>query len=112
MGKGDSRRPQQPELARSEHNQTDSGHWAEREEAREVPGERGRGGPVPPQNRPGHRPDEEPDKPKGPPGGTGGEAEAGDDRSAAQEAEDPTVEADEADPAEPGPGDSEGARPA
>ncbi len=33
------------------------------------------------------------------------------EREGGNRPEDPTVEADEADPAEPGPGDSEGARP-
>jgi hypothetical protein len=62
MGKGDSKRPQQEELARSRHSQADPRHWTEREEAGAEP-------------------------------------------------EDPTVEADRADPAQPGPGDSEGSRP-
>ena len=99
MGKGDSRRPQQPELARSGRNQTDARHWTEREEARDRPSSRGPGGPVPPENRPGHHPPRDQDRPQGPP----------DEEPEAPE--DPTVEADEADADQPGPGDSEGARP-
>lgn len=106
MGKGDSKRPQQQEMARSGHTQTDAAHRAEREEARDVPPDSGSAGPVPPENRPGHHPERDQDQPERPP--AEGDGEQG---SSGQETEDPTVEADEASPVEPGPGDSEGARP-
>jgi hypothetical protein len=108
MGKGDSKRPQQEELARSQRSQADPRHWTEREEARTAPGEAGRAGPVPPDNRPGHRPPRDQDKPQGPPEG---DREPPEEEEGSGEPEDPTVEADQADPAQPGPGDSEGSRP-
>lgn len=60
--------PQQPEIRRSERGDvTQEGRRITREE--DDPGtKRGRSGPVPPENRPGHHPDEEQDKPTGPPG--------------------------------------------
>lgn len=106
MGKGDTERPQQPELARSEHTQVDPRHWTEREESRGAPPDRGPSGPVPPENRPGPRPGRDQDKPEGPPR----PAEAAEEEGTTAP-EDPTVPADDAEPTAPGPGDSEGARP-
>lgn len=55
--------PQQPELRRSGRGETDpEGRRQTREQESETK-RRGRRGPVPPENRPGHRPEEEQDKP-------------------------------------------------
>jgi hypothetical protein len=78
-------RPQQEELARNEHNQTRPQAWTERSEGEKDPRGKGRSGPVPEENRPGHHPEREQDQP-----------------------EDPTMGADQAEPTAPGPGDSEG----
>jgi hypothetical protein len=58
-------KPQQPELHRSGRGATDP---ASAKAAAEVGGagaERGAGGPVPEDNRPGHHPEHEQDKPAG-----------------------------------------------
>ena len=60
-------RPQQPELARSEHNRTIPQSWTERAEGEKRPRDKGRGGPVPEENRPRRRPPKEQDKPEAPP---------------------------------------------
>lgn len=60
-------RPQQPELARSENTDLEPDYAETRIEAhghRAPEEEDSDRGPVPPENRPGHRPDEEQDKPK------------------------------------------------
>jgi hypothetical protein len=62
-------RPQQPELARSERDQTIPQSWTERAEGEKKPTSKGRKGPVPKENRPGHHPEEEQDKPAAPPEG-------------------------------------------
>jgi hypothetical protein len=95
-------RPQQEEIARNEHNQTIPQSWTERAEGEGTPRDKGRAGPVPEENRPGHYPLKDQDQPEGPPDGQ----EAQDEREG--DTEDPTVEADRADPEAPGPGDSEG----
>jgi hypothetical protein len=60
--------PQQPELRRSNRGDvTQDG----RRTTREAEGDddvAGRSGPVPPQNRPGHHPEQDQDKPTKPPG--------------------------------------------
>lgn len=64
-----AKRAQQPELARSERGDTDMDG---KRVAREVrPGTKGtlkgdpeNAGPVPPENRPGHRPEKDQDKPE------------------------------------------------
>ena len=60
--------PQQPEIRRSGRGDvTQEGRRTTRET--DDPGSSdGRSGPVPPQNRPGHHPDDEQDRPAGPPG--------------------------------------------
>lgn len=60
-----SKRPQQPEQARSAHTNVAPGeHAGEVVEARGVkPRSRGRVGKVPEANRPGHHPEREQDKP-------------------------------------------------
>jgi hypothetical protein len=55
--------PQQPELRRSGRSNTSQEDAHAKQEARGVPKEKGKGGPVPEENRPGHHPDEEQDKP-------------------------------------------------
>jgi hypothetical protein len=104
MGKGDTGRPQQPELARSERGRVDPHSWPDVGTPDAVPGDRGATGPVPEENRPGHHPEKEQDKPQGPP-------EEAEESAEGSEPEDPTLPADQAKPESPGPGDSEGARP-
>lgn len=60
MGTG---RPQQPELARSGRTDLDPDRIGTELESRKAPRSKGRTGPVPPDNQPGHHPDEEADKP-------------------------------------------------
>ncbi len=57
--------PQQPEIRRSKgRGETDQdGRRLAREQGSETPSG-GDGGPVPPENRPGHHPEEEQDKPE------------------------------------------------
>jgi hypothetical protein len=62
-------RPQQPGIARSERDQAIPQSWTERAEGEGTPEEKGRQGPVPEDNRPGHRPEKDQDQPEGPPGG-------------------------------------------
>lgn len=60
-------RPQQPELARSENTDLQPDHAETRIEAhghRAPDREDADEGPIPEENRPGHRPDEEQDKPR------------------------------------------------
>lgn len=99
-------RPQQPEAARSERDRVIPQTWTETAEGEGTPEEKGREGPVPEANQPGHHPDREQDQPEGPP-------PQPDDRNEEEGRleEDPTVEADRADPEAPGPGDSEGKTP-
>ncbi|MDQ3991833.1 MAG: hypothetical protein M3245_05935 [Actinomycetota bacterium] len=61
-------RPQQPELARSERGKFDQDRPSDKQATRGRPDIEGHAGPVPEENQPGHRPDEEQDKPQGPPG--------------------------------------------
>ena len=56
-------RPQQPELARSGRTDLDPDRIGTELEARKEPVSKGRTGPVPPENQPGHRSAEEADKP-------------------------------------------------
>lgn len=56
-------RPQQPEIARSGRTDVDPEHAAESLEGRRTPRHKGRTGPVPPENQPGHHPSDEQDKP-------------------------------------------------
>lgn len=56
-------RPQQPELARSGRTDLDPDRIGTELEARKQPEAKGRTGPVPPENQPGHHPAEEADKP-------------------------------------------------
>jgi hypothetical protein len=100
-------RPQQPEAARSERDRIIPQSWTERAEGEGTPEEKGREGPVPEANEPGHHPDREQDQPEGPPPRPGD----GDDEEQRRPDEDPTVEADQDDPGTPGPGDSEGETP-
>ena len=55
--------PQQPELRRSGRSSTSQEHWHAKQEARDVPKQKGKRGPVPEENQPGHHPEEEQDKP-------------------------------------------------
>ena len=56
-------RPQQPELERSGRSDVDQqGRRSAREQKSDDTTE-GTGGPMPPENRPGHRPEQEQDKP-------------------------------------------------
>ncbi len=55
--------PQQPELRRSGRSNTSQEAGHAQQEARGVPKEKGPGGPVPEENRPGHHPDMEQDQP-------------------------------------------------
>ena len=54
---------QQPELRRSGRSSTSQEHWHAKQEARDLPKEKGKQGKVPEENRPGHHPDEEQDQP-------------------------------------------------
>jgi hypothetical protein len=56
-------RPQQPELARSGRTDLDPDRIGTELEARKPPETKGRTGPVPAENQPGHHPDQEADKP-------------------------------------------------
>ena len=56
-------RPQQPELARSGRTDLDPDRIGTELEGRKDLGTKGRTGPVPPDNEPGHHPPEEADKP-------------------------------------------------
>ena len=56
-------RPQQPELARSGKTDLDPDHIGTELEARKAPETKGRTGPVPAENQPGHHPADESDKP-------------------------------------------------
>jgi hypothetical protein len=56
-------RPQQPELARSGRTDLDPDRIGTELESRKPPRSTGRTGPVPPDNQPGHHPEEEADKP-------------------------------------------------
>ena len=57
-------KPQQPELGRSGHPPVVEGqHAKETVQGRERPRDEGPTGPVPEDNRPGHRPDKDQDKP-------------------------------------------------
>ncbi len=61
--------PQQPELRRSGRGDvTQEGRRESREPDDAADRDRGANRTVPPENRPGHHPDEEEDKPKTPPG--------------------------------------------
>jgi hypothetical protein len=102
-------RPQQPEAARSERDRVIPQSWTEKAEGEDTPDDKGREGPVPEANVPGHHPDREQDQPEGPPPQPGDR-----DREEPEEGrpeEEPTVEADQADPRAPGPGDSEAETP-
>ena len=55
--------PQQPELRRSGRSNTSQEDAHAKQEARGVPKEKGRRGPVPEENKPGHHPNKEQDKP-------------------------------------------------
>ena len=55
--------PQQPELRRSGRGRTSQEDEHAKQEARRVPKDTDRPGPVPEENQPGHHPDEEQDKP-------------------------------------------------
>ena len=61
--------PQQPELRRSNRGDVTQEGRRETREGDDERTTRGRAGPVPPENQPGHHPDNEQDKPTGPPGG-------------------------------------------
>lgn len=56
-------RPQQPEIARSGRTDVDPDHAAESLDAKRTPRSKGRTGPVPPENQPGHHPPDEQDRP-------------------------------------------------
>ena len=56
-------RPQQPEIARSGRTDVDPDHAGEALEGKRAPRSKGKTGPVPPENQPGHHPPEEQDKP-------------------------------------------------
>ena len=56
-------RPQQPEIARSGRTDVDPDHGGEALEGARSPRSKGKTGPVPPENQPGHHPPEEQDKP-------------------------------------------------
>ena len=56
-------RPQQPEIARSGRTDVDPDHVGEALEGARSPRSKGKTGPVPPENQPGHHPPEEQDKP-------------------------------------------------
>ena len=56
-------RPQQPEIARSGRTDVDPDHVGEALEGARAPRSKGKTGPVPPENQPGHHPPEEQDKP-------------------------------------------------
>lgn len=56
-------RPQQPELARSGKTDLDPDHVGTELEAKKPPRDKGPTGPVPPENQPGHQPDQPQDKP-------------------------------------------------
>jgi hypothetical protein len=56
-------RPQQPELARSGKTDLDPDHVGTELEARKPVRSGGETGPVPPDNQPGHHPDQDQDKP-------------------------------------------------
>jgi hypothetical protein len=58
--------PQQPELHRSGRGASDPKSAKAHVDGPEA--EEGRGGPVPPDNQPGHHPEHDQDKPEGPPG--------------------------------------------
>jgi hypothetical protein len=56
-------RPQQPELARSARTDIDPDHVETGLQGQPRPGTGGETGPVPPENQPGHHPEQEQDKP-------------------------------------------------
>jgi hypothetical protein len=56
-------RPQQPEIARSGKTDLDPDHVGTELGAEKKPSSKGPTGPVPPENQPGHRPQQEQDKP-------------------------------------------------
>src|SRR5687767_6342180 len=56
-------KPQQPELRRSEQGQIEQANWARKESTKRTPKKKGRGGPVPEENRPGHGPESVADTP-------------------------------------------------
>jgi hypothetical protein len=56
-------RPQQPEMARSGKTDLDPDHAATELGGEKKPRSKGPTGPVPPENQPGHRPEQEQDKP-------------------------------------------------
>lgn len=60
-------KPQQEELRRSGLGDTDQGAKEMRARESDEPDTDRARGPVPEDNRPGHRPDDEQDKPEGPP---------------------------------------------
>jgi hypothetical protein len=57
-------KPQQPEIRRSGRGETEQDGRRQTRETESTTKTGGRTGPVPPENRPGHRPDEEQDKPE------------------------------------------------
>jgi hypothetical protein len=56
-------RPQQPEIARSGRTELDPDSIGTELESRKAPQNKGRTGPVPPENQPGHHPEQEADQP-------------------------------------------------
>jgi hypothetical protein len=102
-------RPQQPEAARSKRDRVIPQSWTEKAEGEPAPDEKGREGPVPEANKPGHHPEREQDQPESLPPQQGDRDQEKQDEGRLEE--DPTVEADQADPGAPGPGDSEGETP-
>jgi hypothetical protein len=61
--------PQQPEIRRSGRGETDQEGRRQTREQESFTKRRGRSGPVPADNEPGHHPDHEQDKPEAPAGG-------------------------------------------
>jgi hypothetical protein len=62
MGQGQNK-PQQPELDRSGRGKVDLDRVKAKQDVWETPGSKGKSGPVPPDNRPGHHPAKDQDKP-------------------------------------------------
>ena len=62
MGQGRSK-PQQREIDRSGRGNVDPDSVKAKQDVWDAPTGKGRTGPVPPENRPGHHPDKEQDRP-------------------------------------------------